>query len=521
MTITLSDQDKNTLRIAAYGAVTLMTAAGAAGKPREIATHGSIALGAATGLIGHVLADYPKVKDLTGKSVAEIAGRVLPALTAAMNLLKQQDPAEAGNFRSAVLIAVETAQMPQGRPSPAAAAMARKITEALDATGAAAADSGTVAEAAAEQDRPELRKAIEEIVDSGFVGVSLRVNDERGKWVGSAGVAELGGAAKPPVNGHVRIGSVTKTFTATVVLQLVAEGRIELDAPAADYLPEFGLDERITVRMLLQHTSGLFNFTGEVYDDGSIVHGIPVPYGTTGKEWVDNRFRTYRPEELVRLALSKPPRFEPGTGWSYSATNYVLARLLIEKVTGHSLAQEMQRLILGPLGLSGTVVPDASPEIPEPYAHAYYRYEDAGEQKTVDITRQNPSWISTGGDMISTTQDLHTFISALLGGKLLPAGLLAEMCTPRPTGIPNMDYGLGVFVLTTDDGGTVISHNGAAVGHAALMYATPDGRKTLTAALNCVDDADLSIAAAFQTAQRRLLNEVFGGGQVDPAQPTG
>jgi D-alanyl-D-alanine carboxypeptidase len=522
MTITLSDQDKSTLRIAAYGAVSLMAAAGAAGNPRKIATNGSIALGSATGLIGHVLADYPKGKDLAGKSVAEIADRVLPALTAVMNLLKQQDPAEADNFRRTVLVAVETAQMHQGQPSPTTTEMVRKITEALDAARvAAAADNGTVPETAAGQDRPELQKAIEEMVDSGFVGVSLRVHDERGEWAGSAGAAELGGITKPPINGYVRIGSNTKTFTATLVLQLVAEGKIGLDTPAADYLPEFGLDPRITVRMLLQHTSGVFNFSGEVYDDGTVVPGIPIPYGTTGQEWVDNRFRAYRPQELVELALSKPARFEPGTGWSYSNTNYVLARLLIEKVTGRTYAEEMQRLILGPLGLSGTVVPDASPEIPEPHPHAYYRYEDAGQQKTIDITRQNPSWISTGGDMISTTQDLHTFISALLGGKLLPAPLLAEMCTPHPTGIPNMDYGLGVFVLTTDDGGTVISHNGAAVGHAALMYSTPDGSKTLTGALNCVDDADLSIAAAFQTAQQRLLNEVFCGGQADPAQPTG
>jgi D-alanyl-D-alanine carboxypeptidase len=505
MTITLSDQDKNTLRTAAYGAVSLMTAAGAAGKPHKIATNGGIALGSATGLIGHVLAEHPKGKDLTGTSVAEIADRVLPALTASMNLLKKQDPAEAGNFRGTVLVAVETAQMHQDRPSPTLAEMARKITEALDA-----ADG---------QDRPELHKAIEEIVESGFLGVSLRVHDARGEWTGSAGVAELGGTAKPPINGHARIGSNTKTFTATLVLRLVAEGKIALDTPAADYLPAFGLDRRITVRMLLQHTSGLFNFTGEVYDDGSIVHGIPVPYGTTGKEWVDNRFHTYRPEELIRLALSKPARFEPGTGWSYSNTNYVLARLLIEKVTGRSLAEEMQRLILGPLGLSGTVVPDASPEIPEPHAHIYYRYEEAGRRQTLDITRYNPSWVSTGGDMISTTQDLHTFISALNSGKLLPTELLAEMRTPHPTGIPNMGYGLGVFLQDTGRGGTVITHNGALVGSAALMYSTPDGSKTLTAALTCVDDADLSIAAAFPYAQQRLVNEVFCGEQADPAQP--
>jgi D-alanyl-D-alanine carboxypeptidase len=516
MSVTLSDQDKSILRTAAYGAVSLMAATSS---PHRAATNGSVvALTSATGLVGHVLAAKAKDIDLKGKTVAELADRVLPALTAAMKLLGKQAPAEADNFRGTVLLALEAAQTHQSNPNPTMAEMARKIIAVLDAAGVAIADSGTVP-AAVGQDRPELQKAIEEIVDSGFVGVSLRVHDERGEWVGSAGAAELGGTAQPPVDGHVRIGSNTKTFTATLVLQLVAEGKIELDTAVISYLPEFGLDERITVRMLLQHTSGLFNFSGEVYDDGTVVLGIPMPYGPMGKEWLNNRLKTYRPQELVELALAKPARFEPGTGWSYSNTNYVLARLLIEKVTGRSLAEQMQRLILGPLGLSGTVVPDASPEIPEPHAHAYYRYEDAGEQKTVDITRQNPSWISSGGDMISTTQDLATFISALLGGKLLPAPLLAEMCTSHPTGIPNMDYGLGVFVLTTDDGGTVISHNGAAVGHAALMYSTPDGSKTLTAALNCVDDADLSIATAFQNAQQRLVNEVFRGGQADPAQP--
>ncbi|NUW30306.1 beta-lactamase family protein [Nonomuraea sp. SMC257] len=393
--------------------------------------------------------------------------------------------------------------------------MARKITAALDAAEAATADGGAVPEAAAGQDRPELRKAIEEIVGSGFTGITLRVHDERGEWAASAGVAELGGTAKPPIDGHARIGSNTKTFTAALVLRLVAEGRIELDAPVADHLPEFGLDEQITVRMLLQHTSGLFNFTGEVQDDGTLAPGIPMPYGPLGKEWLDDRFHAYRPEALVRLALSRPARFEPGTDWSYSNTNYVLVRLLIEKVTGRSFAEEMRRLILEPLGLSGTVVPDASPEIPAPHAHAYYRHEEDGRTRTVDITRHNPSWVSTGGDMISTTRDLHTFISALMGGELLPAPLLAEMCTPET----KVGYGLGVFVQKTAGGGTVITHNGGMAGYATLMYSTPDGSRTLTAALNCVDDADLSIATAFQSAQQRLVDEVFGGGQAGPAQP--
>ncbi|MFJ9367287.1 hypothetical protein ACIRRA_23100 [Nocardia sp. NPDC101769] len=132
MSITLTDQDELTLRTAAYGAVSLLAAAGAAGgSPHKIATTGTLALASATGLVGRVLSEKRKPVNLDGRSVAEIADRVLPALTAAMNLLTQQDPAEANNFRSTVLIAIEAAQ--QGRTSPTVAEMTRKIGAALDA----------------------------------------------------------------------------------------------------------------------------------------------------------------------------------------------------------------------------------------------------------------------------------------------------------------------------------------------------------------------------------------------------
>jgi D-alanyl-D-alanine carboxypeptidase len=356
-----------------------------------------------------------------------------------------------------------------------------------------------------DEGRPELQKVIEEIVESGFTGVTLRVHDEQGEWVGSAGVGELGKSAKPPVNGHVRIVSNTKPFISTVVLQLVSEGEFGLDDPVAGLLPEFGFDRRITVRMLLQHTSGIFNFTGEYYEDGTSAPGIPV----RGKEWVDLRFKTYRPEELVQFALSRPARFEPGTDWNYSNTNYVVLRLLIEKVTGHPVPEEVQRRILRPLGLKGTLSPTTQPDVPQPHAHGYYRYEDAGEEKTVDVTRLNPSWISSAGDMISTTRDLHTFLSALLRGKLLPAPLLAEMGKPHP----KAGYGLGLFVQDTECGGIVITHNGGFAGHAALMYSTPDGNTTLTATLNYVDDPESSLAVPFQKATQSLVNTVFCNGQ--------
>jgi D-alanyl-D-alanine carboxypeptidase len=359
-------------------------------------------------------------------------------------------------------------------------------------------------------ERPELQELIQEVVDSGFVGMTLRVHDERGDWVGSAGLSELGGTAEPPADGRFRIGSNTKTFTAALVLQLVADGRFGLDDPAVDHLPGFELDPRITVRMLLQHTSGVFNFTGEYFEDGTVVPGI----AWSGKEWVQDRFRIYPPEELVALALSKPARFEPGTGWSYSNTNYVLLRLLVERITGHPLPEEMQRRVLDPLGLMDTSAPTTrSEDVPEPHAHAYYRYEDAGQQTTVDVTRQNPSWISSGGDMISSTRDLHVFVSALVRGELLPAPLLAEMFAPHP----ESSYGLGVFVQPAPGGGTLITHNGGIAGNAVLMFSTPDAERTLVAAINYVDDAELSMAGAFQKAVPRLLDTVFGSGPAGTA----
>ncbi|WP_130380519.1 serine hydrolase [Kribbella sp. VKM Ac-2569] len=107
-------------------------------------------------------------------------------------------------------------------------------------------------------DRPELQKAAQEFVDAGFGGLELRVHDEHGEWVGTAGIRELGSTEEPPVDGQFRVGSVTKTFVSTVVLQLVAEGKLELDGAVAGQLPRFELDPRITLRMLLDHTSGLF-----------------------------------------------------------------------------------------------------------------------------------------------------------------------------------------------------------------------------------------------------------------------
>ncbi|NUR93732.1 MAG: beta-lactamase family protein, partial [Kribbellaceae bacterium] len=331
----------------------------------------------------------------------------------------------------------------------------------------------------------DLQQIAQEFVDAGFGGLELRVHDdEHGDRVVTAGIRELGRTEKPPVGGQFRVGSVTKTFVSAVVLQLVAEGKLDLDGSVADRLSRFELDPRITVRMLLNHTSGLFNYTGEYYPDGTVATGLPA----TGKEWADNRLRGYAPDELVEFALSKPARFEPGAEWSYSNTNYTIAALLIEAVTGRTFAEELDGRIVKPLGLTGTLEPGDRTDIPAPHSHGYFRYQDGEDWQVVDVTEQNPSLLFAAGSMLSTTQDLQVFMSALQSGELIPADLLTAMRTPEPKSGP-LNYALGLF--KQDVGAQALyHHNGSAPGgYGALMYSTPDGTKTLTAAITMADAA--------------------------------
>ncbi|MCF6426279.1 MULTISPECIES: serine hydrolase [Amycolatopsis] len=157
--------------------------------------------------------------------------------------------------------------------------------------------------------------------------------------------------------------------------------------------------------------------------------------------------------------------------------------------------------MLGPLGLADTVVSATSPDLPGPHAHGYYRCEDG---TLVDVSRQNPTLLAGAGDLISTAEDLNTFISALLGGRLLPAPLLAEMLTPHG----ELNLGLGLWVQDLGPAGTIVHHNGGAPGgYGALMISTPDGSRTLTATLT-TGEADP--AEVFPAALGALIMSVFG-----------
>jgi D-alanyl-D-alanine carboxypeptidase len=356
----------------------------------------------------------------------------------------------------------------------------------LAAALAAGLSTGT---ASASDGREDLRQAMAAVADAGVAGVQLRLHDDEGDFNGSAGVRELSGG-KVPTNGRFRAGSITKTFVTTVVLQLVNEGKVRLDDPIDEYLPEHGIDPRITVRMLLSHTSGLFNYTGEANPDGTIEPGIPL----RGQEYIDNRYRRYTPDELVAVSLAKPARFEPGAAYSYSNTNYILIGQLVERVTGTPYEVQVHKRILGPLGLRETVLPGERTGIPGPHAHGYFAYRHEGEFRVVDVTRLSPTWAWAAGEIISTTRDLDRFVSALLGGRLLPARLLAEMTTS-----PFGQYGLGLEVLDLGPtcGGTYYGHTGGIPGYQTFMFSTPD-RSTRIEVSFTVGGADLEDPAVIE-----------------------
>ncbi|GAA2070587.1 serine hydrolase domain-containing protein [Streptomyces albiaxialis] len=289
---------------------------------------------------------------------------------------------------------------------------------------------------------------------------SVKDRDGRARTY-TAGVGDLATGAKVPRDGQVRIGSNTKTFTAVVVLQLVAEGKISLDAPVETYLRGLvrgdGIDgRRITVRQLLQQTSGLPDYVKHLGED----------------------IRYYAPRDLLDLALQHKADSAPGTKWAYSNTNYVLAGLIVQKVTGRPVGQEITRRVIDRIGLRHTSFPAPHDmTIREPHPKGYQQGE-AGTPP-LDATEWDPSWAWAAGQMISTNSDLNRFFAALLSGRLLPKAQLAQMRTTVPAGPPfasGARYGLGLVSTPLSCGGVYWGHGGSMTGYETRGGATEDGR---------------------------------------------
>ncbi|MEU8109187.1 serine hydrolase domain-containing protein [Nonomuraea muscovyensis] len=351
------------------------------------------------------------------------------------------------------------------------------------ATMAGAAMVAPAASAASAPGHAEVQRALDQAVArSGAPGIVTEIRDGRATWFGSAGVADTRTGRKRQHHERFRIGSATKAFTATVVLQLAAERELSLDDTVDRWLPGLvkgnGYDGgEITVRQLLNHTSGIFNYGNdkEFFATGQ------------GEAWFEHRYDTYTPEQLVKIGLANPPYFEPGRGFGYSNTNYVLAAMIVEKATGRTYGEELTRRIFRPLGLTGTYLPGGEAKIRGSHPRHYSTlFSPDADPKIHDATEMNQSFAWAAGGIVSTTGDLQRFFGALLGGRLLPPAQQREMFTMVKTQnwIPGTTYGLGVFSQKLSCGVTVWGNAGATYGSWTYAMGSRDGKRMVTSHVN-------------------------------------
>ncbi|WP_432512787.1 serine hydrolase domain-containing protein [Kineococcus sp. SYSU DK001] len=322
--------------------------------------------------------------------------------------------------------------------------------------------TGGLASAAAAQPRDEVSAALDALVARGFPGALASLRDADGT------VRNYVAGERVPVDGEVRIGSNTKTFTAVALLQLVGEGRLDLDAAVEEHLPNLlrgeGIDGRgISVRQVLQHTSGLPNYTAQWATD-------PAEF----------RYRYADPRDLLDTALAMPAEFAPGERWSYSNTNYTVAGLLLQAVTGRPWSEQVHRRVVEPLGLQHTYVP-AVGELGYRGEHPEGYLVDADGNRT-EFTEFDPSTAWAAGAVIASPSDLNRFTVALLRGGLLDAALLREMRTTVPADdVPGAGYGLGLMSFPLPGGGQGWGHGGDIFGCETRGWATDDGRAVTVA----------------------------------------
>ncbi|MEV5148834.1 serine hydrolase domain-containing protein [Streptomyces sp. NPDC052727] len=314
-------------------------------------------------------------------------------------------------------------------------------------------------------DPAALRAAISDLSHPEATASQLLVERRSSRWYGTAGTADPASGRSVRVDDRFRAGSVTKAFVATVVLQLWAEGRVDLDAPIRHCLPGLALPsrfDRVKVAHLLQHTSGLPDHRG-------------LPDLGTPEAVLRHRFDHWTPRALVATVTQDRLKFTPGRAQEYRGINYVFLALLTEELTGRPYGEVIASRILRPLGLTGTRIPGDDPRPHGPHVHGFLRMTD-GSLRDVTVYDQSAAWGE--GELVSTAQDLFRFQEALFSGVLLPRRALRKMVTlPPPTvrmlnGTPAR-YSMGLQAATVN-GTTFWGKTGETYGYRTRVFATCD-----------------------------------------------
>ncbi|KKD52709.1 MULTISPECIES: serine hydrolase domain-containing protein [Paenibacillus] len=337
--------------------------------------------------------------------------------------------------------------------------------------------------------REEVKRVMDQVVTNKRVPSVVAGGLQDGeRWSYATGTASFEVPRPVEPDFSFRIGSITKTFTATVVLQLAQEKKLNLDDSVEKWLPGVikgnGYDgNKITIRQLLNHTSGLASYTDLDFRD------ITLP---------QNPFRYYSSDELISMGLAKPLVYAPGKGWNYSNMNTILAGQIIQKVTGDTYAEQIRKRLIEPLGMTGTFVMENSHNIPGKHATGY-NMDRSGH--LYDLTEMSQSWANAAGDIVSTTKDLTTFFSSLLGGKLLNQEIMDQMFTTVDSPIGKV--GLGIYEIKTADGQSYWGHAGGTFGFESRAFGSLGGQHILVTCIN-------SVAQEVELAHNKIIDKEFG-----------
>jgi D-alanyl-D-alanine carboxypeptidase len=314
------------------------------------------------------------------------------------------------------------------------------------------------------------------------------VRDGDQVWRGAAGVADVStGRLMTPDLRH-RVGSISKTFTAAAVLQQVESGQIALDTPIAHYLPSLVPGERgntITVRMLLNHTSGLAEYLPYAYPS---FKAFPALAETTPKSIDDHRYTQFDSIELIGMGVRSPAVSTPGgTPGIYSNTNYLLLCQLLQQVTGATAEKWIAQNVIQRAGLRDTELPDG-PHITSPHSQMYEAWFGMIDPPR-DYSVYDMSWVGPAASLISTVADLNRFYALLLAGEIVNPSSLAQMqCTIPVISFEGkrIDYGLGLHKLEVDGQGTFWGHDGTVWGAGAFSMTRADGKRQVSVMVNLI-----------------------------------
>jgi D-alanyl-D-alanine carboxypeptidase len=335
-------------------------------------------------------------------------------------------------------------------------------------------------------DPAELKAALEDVHLAGMPGVFAEVRDGDRVWRGAAGIADVATGRPVTVDMRHRVGSITKSFTAAAVLQQVESGQIGLDTPIGHYLPQLVPGERgaaITVRMLINHTSGLAEYLPSAYPS---LKAFPALADTRPESLDDNRFTRFDPTELIEMGVAAPAVGAPGgTPGVYSNTNYLLLCQLLEQVTGTTAEKCITQNVIERAGLRHTELP-AGPHVSGPHSQMYEAWFGMIDPPR-DYSVFDMSWVGPAASLISTVADLNRYFRVLLAGEIVNQSSLAQMQRTVPVISQEgkeIEYGLGLHRREVPGGGTFWGHDGSAWGAGAISMTSADGERQMSVAVN-------------------------------------